>query len=144
MVLSFLVLMGLSGITIRSNLISVFSSQQRQQTQGSQFSAASTSTHTLPSERRIELANMEEVREEGSTSSHNQEADPVQSSEDAELGKWKAVELFKVLNLSLFPILSMHPDCSSDNSELSAGHSHSCGNRCSVDIRTDRTLPDCR
>ena len=97
--LSFLVLMGLSGITIRSNLISVFSSKQ--QTQGSQSSAASTSTHTLPSERRIELAVMEEVREEGSTSSHNQEADPVQSSEDAELGKWKAVELFKVLNLSI-------------------------------------------
>ena len=96
--LSFLVLMGLSGITIKSNLISVSSQQQ---TQCSQLSTASTSTETFPSERRIELAVMVEVREEGSTPEHNQEADTSQSSEDAELGKWKAVELFKVLNLSI-------------------------------------------
>ena len=97
-VLSFLVLLGLSSITIRSNLKSVFSSQQ--QTQSSQSSAASANTQAVSAERRIELAVMEEVREAGSTSSHNQEADSGQSSEDTELAKWKANELLKVAPFS--------------------------------------------
>ena len=133
--------MGLSGITIRSNLISVFSSKQ--QTQATQLSTASTSTHTLPSERRIELKVMEEGREEGSTPEHSQEADRDQSSEDAELVKWKAIEIFKVITFSV-ACRAYSSNCSADHSELSAGHSHSCGNRCSVDIHTDRTFPDCR
>ena len=96
-VLSFLVLLGLSSITIRSNLISVSSSQQGQQRQTTpQFSAASTSTHTVPAERRIELAVMKDITEEGSTSDRSQEAGTGQPSKDAELSKWKAIELLKV------------------------------------------------
>ena len=95
-VLSFLVLLGLSSITVRSNLVSVCSSQKQQPTQATRSSAASTSTPAVPAERRIELAVVEAITEGGSTSSDNQEADTAQPSEDAELVKWKAVELFKV------------------------------------------------
>ena len=98
-VLSFLVLLGLASITVRSNLLSAYSSQQ--QTQGSQFSAASTSTRAVPAERRIEMTVVEAITEGGSTPDIPQEADPVQSSEDAELAKWKAVELFKVTLFSV-------------------------------------------
>ena len=121
-VLSFLVLLGLASITVRSNLLSAYSSQQ--QTQCSQFSAASTSTRAVPAERRIEMTVVEAITEGGSTPDIPQEADPVQSSEDAELAKWKAVELFKV-TLSLLPTVSIRPDCAVDHSELSAGHRHS-------------------
>ena len=76
-------------------------SQQGQQIQTTpQFSPASTSTHTVPAEMRIELAVIQEIREEGSTSDHNQEAGTGQSSKDAELSKWMAIELLKVAPFS--------------------------------------------
>ena len=96
--------MGLSSIAIRSNLISVLPSQA----QTTRFSASSTSIRAVPAERRIELAVMEEeATEEGSASERNQEADADQSnqsSEEAELAKWKANELFKV-TCSLLSVL---------------------------------------
>ena len=95
-VLSFFVLLGLSSITIRSNLISVFISQQRQQTQVPTFSAASVTARAVPTERAIELAILGSTTEGDHTHGHCQEAERAQSFEDTELAKLKADELYKV------------------------------------------------
>ena len=95
-VLSFFVLLGLSSITIRSNLISVFISQQRQQTQVPTFSAASASARAVPTERAIELAVLGSTTDGDRTHGHCQEAERAQSFEDTELAKLKADELYKV------------------------------------------------
>ena len=99
-ILSLLVLLGLCGITIRSNLISVVLSPQRKHTQAdAQSCAGSTSSHTVHTERTVEMTSMRTIRGEDSNSDPDQEADPVQSSDDVELKKWKAIELLKVVML---------------------------------------------
>ena len=141
--LSFLVLLGLSVITIRSNLISAVSLPEQPQTP--MTSAASTSSHSAPSSSRaeIEMRIAQHVSNAAIGSEQDQNTDPAQSHEDAELAKWKAAELFKVQIATSF-LRPHYSECSADCSELCAGHSHSCRCRCEMDIRNGGTFPDCR
>ena len=92
--LSFLVLLVLSAIAIRSNLIS--STSLSQQPQDSTTPAASSNSHSAPSSRAgTGMRLSQHVPDEEIGSDNSQNANPAQSH-DAELAKWKAVELFKV------------------------------------------------
>ena len=95
--------MALSGITIRSNLLSVVS--KKQQLQIHQLSVLSSKMIRLPDEEKIiEMAVQEQASEERqrpeSSQTHDidgqssEEGD--QTSEEVELAKWKAIEVFKV------------------------------------------------
>ena len=108
-VLSLLVLLGLSSITIRSNLISVLSSPNQQRTRTFHSSIASTRTRAVPTEQTIELAAAKDVAEQSSSVRHS-ERDHPDPSTDTELAKWKAAELVKVIVFCFFqsfmPLLS--------------------------------------
>ena len=94
--LSFLVLMGLSAITIRSNLISAASLLQQPQTPMT-ASTASTSSHPVPTARcTMELTSMGRPEQEVLHHAQGQSVDLVRNPQDPELAKWKAIELFKV------------------------------------------------
>ena len=66
-------------------------------------------------------------------------ADPLPSAEDAELVKWKAVELFKVTPAAPRPSLHSFLPCT-DHCELLAsdGGGHCCQRQ--VDLHVDRPL----
>ena len=72
-----------------------------------------------------------------------QSVDSVQTPQDSELAKWKAVELFKV-QIARLRVCPNHSVCLADHSELCTNHSHSCRRRCEMDIRIGYTLPDGR
>ena len=101
--LSFLVLMGLSAITIRSNLISAASLLQQPQTPMT-ASTASTSSHPVPTVRcTMELTSMGRPEQEVLHHAQGQSVDLVRNPQDPELAKWKAIELFKVqIDISFF------------------------------------------
>ena len=102
--LSFLVLLLLSAITIRNNLISAVSFPQ--QLQAPMTSAASTSSYSVPAARcTMELTLMGHPTQEVSTHGQGQSVDPVRTPQDSELAKWKAIELFKV-QITQPPVLS--------------------------------------
>ena len=107
--LSFLVLLGLSAITIRSNLISaVFLPQQPQ---APMTSAASTSSYSVPAAKcTMELTTMERPAQEVLGNGQSQSIDPVRTPRNSELSKWKAIELFKV-QIAQSLVLPKHSEC---------------------------------
>ena len=104
--------MGLSGITIRSNLLSLVSKEQQLRIR--QLSTFSTNLIRVPGERVIEMppaqghVSEQDQSPEGSRThdpddqthdpddqTHDSDSDG-QTSEEAELAKWKSIEVFKV------------------------------------------------
>ena len=106
---SFLVLMGLSSFTVRSNrktpAAAASPSPSPQQGSSSQPPVASANEHPVPvNEQMVEMMVTGHVPSKflssryGQKSDQEQGSDPDQSLEEAELAKWKAVEMFKVIS----------------------------------------------
>ena len=133
--------MCLSAITIKSNL--VFDVSLAQRTSDPQAPTASASTRSvIVNEQMVEMMITGQVPQEILDPECTPKAGPPSSAEDAELAKWKAVELFKVTFAAPRPSLHFLP-CT-DHCELLAsdGGGHRCERQ--VDFRVDRPLRDGR